>query len=104
MTSVVSSVYQTLLAAATGKSREDVAVKRDDLAARVASYTEKFDASLNSQWDDAKAAQKEKERKAKAQEMTNAYYDIATDFYEYGNNNSKKELSEFIHCIKPAQQ
>lgn len=84
MTSLISGTYQYLMAAVTGKAVEDVAVQRDNLEARVASYTSKFDASLNTQWDSAKDAEKVKERQAKAQEMTNAYYDIATDFYEYG--------------------
>ena len=59
-------------------------MKRENLSNRVADYTSKFDASLNTKWDDKKDAAKVKERQSKAQEMTNAYYDIATDFYEYG--------------------
>ena len=84
MTSLVQSTWQYILATATGKSYNDVAVKRENLSHRVHEYTSKFDASLNHSWDEKKDADKVRERKSKAQEMTNAYYDIATDFYEYG--------------------
>jgi len=80
----MQSAWQWVLSVATGKSYDDVAVKRDALDKRVQSYTSKFDASLNQKWDQSIDEKYVAERKAKAQDMTNAYYDIATDFYEYG--------------------
>ena len=82
MTGLIQSAWQYVLATATGKGYDDVAVQRQNLAARVHDYTSKFDAKLNTAWDEKRDAEKVAERKGAAQEMTNAYYDIATDFYE----------------------
>jgi sterol 24-C-methyltransferase len=95
MSKAVTSTYQYVWSWLTNKSPEDVAVEREALAARVASYTAKFDASLNEKWDPIKDAVKINERIQGAQEMTNAYYDIATDFYEYGWGQSFHFASRF---------
>ena len=51
-----------------------------------------FDRSLTKKkgaYDEKTDAEKIKGRVANAQEMTNQYYDLATEFYEYGQAHSR---------------
>lgn len=51
-----------------------------------------FDRSLTKKkgaYDEKTDAEKIKGRVANAQEMTNQYYDLATEFYEYGQSHRR---------------
>ena len=86
MTSILQLIWRLLLKLSTGKNADDWAtsVEHSKFAARVNSYLSRFDETLNKKWDSTKDAIKKNERVQFAQQMTNDYYNIATDFYEYG--------------------
>lgn len=87
MTAIASKLWSTLVAWQTGRDATD-GYERSKYAGRIAAYNSHFDRSLTKskgdKFDDKRDQQKIKERVQHAQEMTNAYYDLATEFYEYG--------------------
>lgn len=82
----MSSLWSTVVRRQTGKGDEDV----DSLIAsqeknKLSSTIQKYNA-LFAETEDSKGQSKEKieERQVKYMDMVNGYYDLVTDFYEYG--------------------
>jgi hypothetical protein len=85
MSGLASSVWNAIVKWQTGRDATD-GFTRDKYESRIKQYNSHFDRSLstNKEFDKQKDAEKIKERVADAQNMTNQYYDLATEFYEYG--------------------
>lgn len=86
MSGLASRVWSTIVGWQTGRDAQD-GYARDNYEKRIDKYNSHFDRSLTTgtgKYDEKRDAEKIKGRVANAQEMTNAYYDLATEFYEYG--------------------
>ena len=82
----MSKIWSTVVRKNAGKSGEDVdsliaSSEADKLHNTITKYNALFKESTDTMGNDA---QKIKEREHKYMDMVNAYYDLATDFYEYG--------------------
>lgn len=82
------NLWATIIKFTTGKTDADfkAGVSEEKFDDRYKSYISKFDRSLNQKFDSAADEKMVSQRKTfgVTQDMVNAYYDIATDFYEYG--------------------
>jgi len=88
MTSMLQSLWKTIVSLQTGKTEDDfqAALQKNQFDGQYQKYMSKFDHNLTLKFNELQYEEKKKERvgQGKTQEMVNAYYDIATDFYEYG--------------------
>jgi len=97
MSALASKIWSTLVALQTGRDADD-GYTRDKYQARIAQYNSHFDRSLTKgkgAFDEKRDEEKIKGRIAQAQEMTNSYYDLATEFYEYGWGQSFHFATKF---------
>lgn len=85
MSALASKVWSALVGWQTGRDASD-GYARDNYNRRIQQYNAHFDRSLTTadKFDEKKDAEKIKGRIEHAQEMTDSYYDLATEFYEYG--------------------
>jgi hypothetical protein len=87
MSALASKIWSTIVGWQTGRDASD-GFTRDKYAKRIENYNAHFDRSLTTgtgeKYDEKRDAEKIKGRIEHAQEMTNQYYDLATEFYEYG--------------------
>jgi sterol 24-C-methyltransferase len=82
MTSVVQGAWNSLVRAQTGKTSQDAdALRHEAVASAVDEYAAMFDEKED---EKGQSAAKIAERKGKYTTMINHYYDLVTDFYEYG--------------------
>lgn len=88
MTGIASKIWSTIVGLQTGRDESD-GFTRDKYHKRISDYNSHFDRSLTKgtgNYDEKRDAEKIKGRVENAQEMTNQYYDLATEFYEYGTS------------------
>jgi len=86
MSGLAAKVWATIVGLQTGRDATD-GYHREKYEQHINSYNSRFDKSLTKgkgSYDEKSDAEKIKGRVAHAQAMTNEYYDLATEFYEYG--------------------
>jgi hypothetical protein len=97
MTAIASKVWSSIVAWQTGRDASD-GYTREKVAQHISDYNAHFDRSLTTtagaKYDEKRDAEKIKGRVENAQEMTNQYYDLATEFYEYGTSARRRRSGD----------
>ena len=96
MTAIAQNIWNYVVRSSAGKGNEDydtVIADRDGLSKCITDYTELYNEKESSQGQDSK---KIKERQSNYELVVNSYYNLVTDFYEYGWGQSFHFAPRFI--------